>query len=152
MKREIVYKVVRVEGDKRLSAVTNGVWQVEYKPGKVTRPRKRTKLLAFKSREAALDFTRFIAKIERDDVFEIWKCEARDCEAVYNLPGCGRANDFIDFWRKLSRCEFFSVRPRTKVCLFMAPPGTVACSALKLRVRVARYTNRKKSQTETAND
>jgi len=136
MKRQIVYKVVRVAGDKRLSAVTNGVWQVEYTPGKFVRPPKGTKLLAFQSRESALDFTRFIAKIQRDDVFEIWKCDARHPQTVHNVPGCGHVNAFMEFWRQFKRGKLFSTHSITKMCLFMAPPGTVACSALKLLERV----------------
>jgi len=142
MKHQIAYKVVRVAGDKRLSAVTNGVWQVEYTPGKFVRPRKGTKLLAFESRENAKCFAQNLLVPSGVQGFEIWKCEARGCRLVTYLPYAFDLNGFDKFWKELRYrksspgCGGYVHSLAERMFFDDAPPGTVACSALKLLEKV----------------
>lgn len=122
----IVYKVVRRVGNYRYSAVQWSArnWRVCYAPQHVAR-RTGTKLFAFATRQAALDFAGPYSRMVPKEV-EVWKAEAMGIEHCFSAAFAYNTTDMCRFWQgKL-----------TQRWTEPTPPGTVLCDSIRLTEQV----------------
>ena len=123
-KTKTVWKMVRVIRGKRYSAITKSAWGgICYNaPGQPTFAPKGTRLLAFKTKKAALAVDAHL------DASEVWKAEGQDVRSEKRLYAwyAGTRNRFIAFWQK-SNNVYTDME---------APESTVSCSELTLIKKV----------------
>ena len=116
-----VFKVVKADGLKYLSAIETGRNQLEYKPNTITKP-KQGKIFAFSSLEFA---AQFICD-EHDLLFQIWRAKGKNPEEIKEI--CLYPQYDGEFWRNLIT---------NKTYLGHAPHGTVAVEELELLEQVS---------------
>lgn len=125
MEQQEVFKVVKMEGEKRVSAVETGACKLEYLPSVVTKP-KRGKIFAFSTLEFASQFIdQEAASIYFSATFQIWKAVGKNPKTISKICLC--PTDDGNFWKNLLVNDMH---------LGSAPEGTLAVDEIELLERI----------------
>lgn len=90
-----VFKVVKIEGEKYVSAVETGAYKLEYLSNEVTKP-KRGKIFAFSSLEFAKQFK--LKELSSSyQTWEIWKARGKNPESIDKI--CTYPDKDEKFWK-----------------------------------------------------
>ena len=119
-----VFKVVRTEDERYMSAVETGACKLEYLPNVVTKP-KRGKIFAF----STLEFAKAFIDQEGESVFsklEVWKAKGKNPKAIRQI--CLYPKDDNRFWKNLYIEDMH---------LGNAPEGTLTVDEIKLLERAS---------------
>lgn len=133
------YKVVRAKSHKKganrlVSAVMgHGRYGDDlervYRPNRWTVGVKATPVMAFDSQKAAQVFARgSVARLE------VWEADVRKPRHLSRILGLSRLPGFLRFWQTLQDKKQWWRLPTqvNDVWVGIAPPGTVACEAIRL--------------------
>ena len=116
-----VFKVVRTEDERYVSAIETGACKLEYLPNVVTKP-KRGKIFAFSTLEFAKEF------VEEEETMlsthEVWKAKGKNPKVIGQI--CLYPKDDGKFWKNLLIEDMH---------LGDAPEGTIVVDEIKLLER-----------------
>ena len=122
--KQDVFKVVKMEGEKRVSAVESGDCKLEYLPNTVTKP-KRGKIFAFSTLEFAIQFIdQEVTNSYSSSTFQIWKAAGKNPKAIKKICLC--PTDDGNFWKNLLVKDMH---------LGSAPEGTLIVDEIELLER-----------------
>lgn len=119
--QEEIFKVVKIEGDKCLSAMETGTNQLEYKPNTITKP-KRGKIFAFSSIACARLF--IVKNLDLYLSYEIWKARGKNPEKISII--CVYPKKDEEFWKGLIK----------DVYLGQSPEGAIVVEEIELLEQV----------------